>query len=286
MSANRQLARKVFLSHCSQQANFVDTLGHLLQLNAIEYFSSAQAERGCTQGLDFKQQLRQNVRDAQVVVFVLSKDFFGSKWCRIELAEALLDKDKVLLPVFHGWQEPQDLRAWLDTAQQQLEQEQLGAGSSCCCCFSSSSGTGSSSSSSLLAAYKGGKQLISNRQGIKQPADAREFGFAQSVVHAVRPHVFAGLFSEQFHVATTEWTAGAIERLEQSGKLGLWGMGGIGKTTLAQMIYNRVSCRTQFGGRTAFVQVRSRVVCIHKLLFQVRHYTADGLCISPPLLCR
>lgn len=105
--ATQHLAPEAFLSHCSShssQRDFVLYLGDRLKDRGLQYFSSAEQSQGCPTGASFSESLLQHVRDAKVVVLVLSQQFFSRKWCMQELAAAVEVQQqhpgKILLPVF------------------------------------------------------------------------------------------------------------------------------------------------------------------------------------------
>lgn len=89
----------VFISHSSHDEPLVDEFVDLLETTGVPgnlIFASSVPGRDFPWGVDLRKGINEGIRDAQVVVFLLSPSFVRSSWCNIELGAALALEKKVL----------------------------------------------------------------------------------------------------------------------------------------------------------------------------------------------
>ncbi|GAU30757.1 hypothetical protein TSUD_354820 [Trifolium subterraneum] len=232
----------VFISFRGEDTrnNFVSHLYAELSRSHVETYIDNRLEKGEELG----PALERAIEGSRLSLVVLSVNYAQSRWCLNELVHILecrKNYGQSILPIFYGV-EPSDIRhqrqSTLEVTARQNED--------------------------LLSKWRTALTQVGNLSGLVFQSTTRpESELLQKIVK----HILS-VTSIQF-LSITEYPVGLDSRVQQiinfiddqSSKvcmIGIWGMGGSGKTTTAKAIYNQIHRR--FERRTSFIE-SIREVC-------------------------
>ncbi|KAJ8759248.1 hypothetical protein K2173_006768 [Erythroxylum novogranatense] len=241
--ATHQLKHHVFISFRGEDTrhNFVCHLNDALCRTSLKTFVDNQLQRG----EKINTALLQAIHDSKVAIIIFSENYASSSWCLDELLKIIECHEthkQIVIPVFYRV-DPSDVR------------KQNGS-------FGKSFAEHSQNPrhSNKIQKWKDALTKAANICGIGPDANRGDNTLIDQIVRRVLEksgHLsprslegFVGLKSKMIEVMTTLLATGTSDVC----MLGIWGMGGIGKTTLAQAIFAEVS--SQFDGHCIVQKVR------------------------------
>ncbi|KAI9081669.1 hypothetical protein K1719_036405 [Acacia pycnantha] len=237
----------VFLSFrgTDTRHRFTSHLGNALRQSGIHAFMD---DSGIPRGERISVSLEQAIERSRIAIIIFSQDYASSKWCLDELVkimECQVTLDLVALPIFYDV-DPSEVcrqRGKYGDAMERHEQR-LGT------------------ESDRVLRWRKALTDIGNLAGFFVTGTRDEADFITKIVEQVVNILDVGhgqLFVAEYlvgietrvHELTIEWSK---VRSQKSLIIGLWGMGGSGKTTLVKAIYNKIG--RQFGARSFLANIR------------------------------
>ncbi|XP_058779838.1 disease resistance protein RUN1-like [Vicia villosa] len=256
----------VFLSFrgTDTRNTFIDHLYHHLIRKGISVFKDDQTLQ---KGESISPQLLQAIRDSRVSIVVFSKYYSNSTWCLNEMA-AIADChtqfNQTVIPVFYNV-DPSHVR------------KQIGLFE---ISFKSRSQT-KKLKPDLIDQWKRATTELANLVGF-DVRDKPEFSEIEKIVQAVIKslnHKFSGFTNDlvgmQPRVEELEKILKLNSKDDDFRVLGIWGMGGVGKTTHAAALYDRISYQFDarcFISNTSKLYMDGGIVAVQK---QILRQTLD-----------
>uniref|UniRef100_A0A7N2LQH1 ADP-ribosyl cyclase/cyclic ADP-ribose hydrolase n=1 Tax=Quercus lobata TaxID=97700 RepID=A0A7N2LQH1_QUELO len=233
----------VFLSFRGEDTrnNFTDHLYAALDRKGISTFKDDERlEKGTT----ISTELLNAIEKSKFAIIVLSRNYATSSWCLDELVKIVECKEKAglgVLPVFYGV-DPSDVRKQTGSFAEAFAKHEL---------------------------MKNEEKLQSRRAALTQVANLSGWDTRNekesTIIEEIVRKLIDGL---HYSHSVREDLVGIQSRVEEMKNLylsmglndvhfiGIWGMGGIGKTTIAQILYDRICYR--FAGSSFLENVRER----------------------------
>ncbi|KAI3827249.1 hypothetical protein L1987_01321 [Smallanthus sonchifolius] len=232
-SVQKRFKYDVFLSFRGEDTRktFVDHLYHALQQKGITTFKDDEKmEKGKIIG----DQLITSIQDSRFYIIVFSKNYASSSWCLDELVK-IMDCQKTMehtvYPIFYDV-EPTEVR------------NQSGAVGEAFAKHVEKEGAGRWRDALKEAADLAGWEL-------KNTADGHEPKFIQKIVEEISVHLnYTNSTVDEKLVGTETPVKNALSSLEIGSDdvqmIGIWGMGGGGKTTLARGAFEDISLHLNY----------------------------------------
>ncbi|XP_028123158.1 TMV resistance protein N-like isoform X3 [Camellia sinensis] len=235
----------VFLSFRGEDTrdNFVSHLYTALTHKGIRTFKD---DEKLERGKSISPELRRAIGGSRFSIIVLSKNYASSRWCLDELVEALECSNTTVCPIFYH----------VDPSEVRRQRGSFGEG------FDELVSKQGVLGMENVPRWRNALEQVANLSGWPYPSDAivrSESMFIQEVVRIL----FRKLIDTYSSIGKD--LVGMVSRTEKVIELlglgmhdarvvGIWGMGGIGKTTISRAVYDCISC--QFEGYSFIENVR------------------------------
>ncbi|CAL5422259.1 unnamed protein product [Camellia sinensis] len=235
----------VFLSFRGEDTrdNFVSHLYTALTHKGIRTFKD---DKKLEKGKSISPGLRRAIGGSRFAIIVLSKNYASSRWCLDELVEAVECSNTTVCPIFYH----------VDPSEVRRQRGSFGEG------FDELVSKQGVLGMENVQRWRNALEQVANLSGWQYPSDAivrSESMFIQEVVGILFRKLIDTYSSiGKDLVGMVSRTEKVIELLglgmDDARVVGIWGMGGIGKTTISKAVYDCISC--QFEGYSFIENVR------------------------------
>ncbi|KAG7948147.1 hypothetical protein I3843_14G132600 [Carya illinoinensis] len=249
-SSTPRLTHDVFLSFRGEdtRTSFTDHLYEGLKQRGIRVFRD---DKSLKKGKCISQELLQAIQESQYAIVIFSANYASSKWCLRELAEIVEWEEKknlTIIPIFY-LVDPSDVRKQGGTFKKafaahekdpMVDSEEIGTWRKAC----------------TKVGNLAGEHINGER-------------YESTIIKKISGDISRELFNSRSSLHDNKEFVGIDSRVEEMMELldmesddvrfvGIHGMGGVGKTTLAKIIYDRVSSNCQFEGRIIISFIREK----------------------------
>ncbi|KAI9081637.1 hypothetical protein K1719_036373 [Acacia pycnantha] len=235
----------VFLSFRGQDTRFSFTsdLYNALRNERIHAFMDDLAIQ---KGEDISASLLHAIQISRIALIVFSKDYASSGWCLDELVQIMKCQEtqtQVVVPIFY-YVDPSDVRHQRGSYGEAMErhEQSLGRGSD------------------RVLRWRQALTAAANLAGFNRTSFEYDYQLIEKIVADILRKIDAGQLIIADHPVgiesrvlelTNEWSK---KRSEKVLIIGLCGMGGLGKTTIAKAIYNKIG--RQYKARSFLANIR------------------------------
>ncbi|KAI8522799.1 hypothetical protein RHMOL_Rhmol13G0024400 [Rhododendron molle] len=242
-----QFKYDVFLSFSGvdTRKNFTSHLSAALERHGFHTFID---DKELKRGEYISDELLKAIEESRISLVILSKNYASSRWCLDELVKIMECRKKlrqIVFPIFHGV-EPSDVRAQKGSLAEAFakHEERFKEGSD-----------------GRVKKWREALTEVANLSGWDLPkvANGDEAHLIQKAVEEVQNYLNNVLLHVAWHEIGLESRLGKLKLLLKMETdavriVAIWGMGGIGKTTIAKKLYNLI--QREFEGSTFLANIR------------------------------
>ncbi|KAK2654030.1 hypothetical protein Ddye_013886 [Dipteronia dyeriana] len=237
-STSRKIKYDVFLSFrgIDTRNTFTSHLCEALRDKQIETFMDDKLNRGD----EISPSLLSAIEESHISIVVFSKSYASSRWCLDELVKIVECREngkQIVIPVFHEI-DPKDVRNQTGSyAEAFAQHEQLL--------------TESLDKVQRVRTWKGALKQAADLSGLDSRVIKPESVLIKNIVNDVLKKLDKMPPSYNTNLPGMNSRIKQIESLLKRGdvrRIGIWGIGGIGKTTLAREVSNKISCQFESSG--------------------------------------
>ncbi|KAK9267736.1 hypothetical protein L1049_010169 [Liquidambar formosana] len=241
----------VFLSFRGEDTrkNFTD---HMYAALVRHCFSTFRDDDELQRGEEIGPGLLTSIEQSRISVVIFSRNYADSRWCLDELVKILECKrtfKQIVLPIFYGV-DPSDVRAQRGTYAQAFAKHEKRY-------------KGSDKMKGKIKSWRDALTEAANLSGydLQNMADGHEAKAIENIIKDISNRLNPTyLHVADYPVGIESRVQRVIELLELGSDnvrmVGIWGMGGIGKTTIAKAVYKLI--RIQFQGSSFLADVREK----------------------------
>ncbi|XP_060214978.1 TMV resistance protein N-like isoform X2 [Lycium barbarum] len=247
MASKNESVRKwkydAFLSFRGEDTrnNFVAHLYKCLEDRGIETFKD---DEKLQRGKFISSELSEAIEESRTAIIIFSENYASSTWCLEELAKIMecADKGQEAIPVFYKV-EPSDVRMQRNSFAKALAKHEADL---------------KGADLEKLQRWKDALRNAANIAGwdVRKTANGNEAKCIDQIINNNFPNMHCTISATEKYLVGIEARIGRVESLLGVGSggvrfLGIWGMGGVGKTTIAGKLYDKISHQFQ---RSCFLE--------------------------------